>query len=160
MSDGQVIVVLGAPNSDDGVLSEIARSRCDGAARLYHKRPSRRLVLTGGFGEHFNRTEHPHTTYLRAYLLDERAVPPDAILACVASANTLEDARGVRSVCAEGWARKLIVVTSDFHAERARLLFEREFGEAIEVRGVPTNLDAGELERLRRHERQAIERLG
>ena len=156
---GGVLVVLGSPNADDGSLSAIARSRCDRAAELWRERPSRRLILTGGFGEHFNRTDQPHTTYLRRYLVERRHVSEDAILDCVSRSNTAEDARLVRSVFPEARARELRVVTSDFHVERAKLLFEREFGVSIRVDGAPTPVDDQEREQLERHEREAIARL-
>ncbi len=50
-----LIVILGAPNGDDGQLSRMAQGRVVLGYQLYRERQAVgwRLLLTGGFGEHF-----------------------------------------------------------------------------------------------------------
>jgi len=64
----RVIVVLGSPNDDAGVLSRMARERLEAARREFVADASSLIVLTGGFGAHFNRTSVPHAKYARRHL--------------------------------------------------------------------------------------------
>lgn len=159
--DVPIIVVLGAPNDDRGNLLPVAAGRAQAALLQYRQEPTARLVLTGGFGAHFNNTARPHFEYVEDYL-QSRGVPESAILGRLPTANTIEDAEA----CAEllrRYARplQLRVVTSDFHLARARLLFQRAFGEhaALEMIPAPSGLPPDELAQALRHESEAIARL-
>ena len=63
-----VIIVLGAPNDSEGNLSAIAIERCQQALIEYAQNPGAKILPTGGWGEHFNTTDKPHSHYLRQYL--------------------------------------------------------------------------------------------
>lgn len=75
----KLIVVLGSPNTDDGRLFGVAKERCARAAVLWQEEPECGLLLTGGFGDHFNRTDVPHAEYLRRHLV-ELGVPKGRFL--------------------------------------------------------------------------------
>jgi uncharacterized SAM-binding protein YcdF (DUF218 family) len=153
------IVVLGAQNDDQGGLSSIAKERCHQALAEYRKHAGARLVLTGGWGRHFNTTARPHVHYVREYL-EAHGIPAEAIAACIESSSTVEDARLCRPVVQRDGLRKLIVVTSDFHVARAELVFRREFPDlAIELSASRTHLPEEELRHRITHERHAIARL-
>ncbi|MEZ4706532.1 MAG: YdcF family protein [Caldilineaceae bacterium] len=124
-ADDGLIVILGAPNDDAGQLSQMALGR---VALGYAQHQARQwpLLLTGGFGDHFNRTALPHAHYLQQWLL-AHGVPTDAILPFVLSRHTGEDARLARPVVEAYGARRLLVVTSDFHVERAAWHFRAVF---------------------------------
>ena len=62
------IIVLGAPNDEEGNLLHIAKSRCDQAYYEFQKRSKHMVLCTGGFGEHFNKTIHPHAKFAQEYL--------------------------------------------------------------------------------------------
>ena len=124
-----VIILLGAPNDDTGKLSSLATERCEQALLEYRAVctvPGHAILPTGGFGEHFNRTDQPHAFYTRRYLLGRGVLEGD-ILAPVLSTNTQEDARLSKPVIVSCGVRNVVVVTSDFHLARAELIFGREF---------------------------------
>jgi uncharacterized SAM-binding protein YcdF (DUF218 family) len=153
------IVVLGAQNDPEGRLSATARERCERALREYREHPGALVVPTGGWGQHFNMTARPHGDYVRDYLI-ARGVPEDALLACVESASTIEDAGLCRPVVERLGLRRLVVVTSDYHVARAALLFTRAFPDvALEFAASATQLPEQELRRRVDHERNAIARL-
>ncbi len=160
-NESSIVVVLGAPNDPAGRLLPAAEGRALAALAEYRKDPSSRLLLTGGFGPHFNTAPWPHFEYVAAFLTG-RGLPASAILGRVASTSTLTDAEK----CAELLRERpgplhLKVVTSDFHAARARLIFERAFPHAasLEVVAAPSGLPAEELDRARQHEAEAIRKL-
>lgn len=156
---GTAIVILGAPNDERGVLSSIAVERCEQALVEFHQNPAARIIPTGGWGEHFNTTAKPHGQYLREYLL-AKGVAENAIVECVESTNTIEDAKLCRPVVVRHGFRKLIVVTSAFHLERAKFLFQREFPEVdLVFRASQTKIPEEELAQRIAHERRALARL-
>jgi uncharacterized SAM-binding protein YcdF (DUF218 family) len=159
--ESPVIIVLGAPNDDQGRLLAAAVGRAEAAAREYRRDPGSRLLLTGGIGPHFNRTSRPHHEYVAAFL-EGAGVPRGVILGGVGSRSTVEDAGMAAELLAgHGPDLYLRVVTSDYHLARARLLFERAFAghAAIEMVPAAARISAADLAQALRHEAEAIERL-
>lgn len=158
-----VILVLGSPNDAHGNLHSVGVERCRRALRLHRDNPAWPLLLTGGFGEHFNTTVQPHAAYLRRWL-EAHGVPPAVFLPFAESRNTLEDASLAKPLALATGARLAVVVTSDYHADRARFVFEREFaGTGVALFFVTTETDEAacqlDLPALKRHEVAALARL-
>jgi uncharacterized SAM-binding protein YcdF (DUF218 family) len=152
--------VLGSPNDEHGNLHSIAIERCECALRLHRDNPGWRLLLTGGFGAHFNTTGRPHAEYLRDYL-GQRGVPTDSFLPTAPSQNTVEDASLSKPIAVAAGTRVVAVVTSDYHVARARWVFRREFADTdITLLFVATETNEGrcrlDLAALRAHEREAL----
>lgn len=118
----KIILVLGSPNSDDGALSKMAQSRLEVCLRLYLG-SNLKIVLTGGFGGHFNVTDKAHAMYLKKYLI-EKGVEDQHILGIVESANSVEDATLSKWILDKFQPEQVLIVTSDYHYLRARLIFE------------------------------------
>ena len=158
-----LIVVLGSPNSADGELYSVGKERCEQALVEYARRPDWKLLLTGGYGEHFNTTDKPHAAYAKAYLV-KRGVPSQAIVEFAASSNTLQDASLSKPIVLKYGVPQIVVVTSDYHFDRARTIFEREFAATevrIEFSVSQTDEEACEfdLEAQKRHEQEAVAKL-
>lgn len=163
ISGAGLIVVLGSPNGDDGSLPAMARGRLDLGLRLYRERAAFgwRLLPTGGFGEHFNRADEPHAAYAARYLEAEGA-GPGAIAGLALSSFTLDDALKARPFAEALGVRRLAVVTSDFHLDRAAFAFRRVFPDfLLEFFGAPylDSCPAEEAARLAAHERGALARM-
>src|ERR1035437_756397 len=153
------IIVLGAPNDENGILSSIAKERCQQALQEYQKHPESKSIPTGGWGKHFNTTSQPHGHYLAEYLKTHR-IPAGAFVECAESSNTIEDAKLCRPIVERHGFRKLIVVTSDFHMARAQFLFSREFPDIlIEFSVSKTSLREIELQKRILHEQAALANL-
>jgi uncharacterized SAM-binding protein YcdF (DUF218 family) len=158
-----LIVVLGSPNTDQGELYSIAIERCDTALSEYARHPDYKLLLTGGYGAHFNTTHQPHAAYLKRYLM-AHGIREDRFIEYAESSNTLEDASLSKPIALKYGARRLVVVTSDYHLDRARYIFEREFADteinflfsACRTDEAACQLDLGAL---KKHEREALARL-
>lgn len=150
----KVIVVLGSPNSPDGMLSVIAKSRLDHCAAIYAEGTS--VLCTGGWGDHFNTATEAHAVYAKRYLM-ERGVAESAFLDFALSSNSIDDAVKVKAVISEMESVKLIVITSDFHLERIRLVFQKILSEAdLSFAGVTCEIERETLAGLIQHEKNAI----
>ena len=51
-----IIILLGSPNDEEGQLSSIGIERANCSIEEYRKHPDYKILPTGGFGEHFNKT--------------------------------------------------------------------------------------------------------
>jgi uncharacterized SAM-binding protein YcdF (DUF218 family) len=133
------VVILGSPNDEHGNLSEMGRGRVALGREAYQQLSSKgyRILLTGGFGEHFNLTDKPNAFYARELLLRD-GVPADHIVEFAESRNTVDDALKARPVVEKYGAKNLIIVSSDFHIERVSFIFSRVFPDRnLEYRGAP-----------------------
>jgi len=158
-----MIVVLGSPNSEEGELYSVAKERCELALEEYARRPQWRLLLTGGYGAHFNTTDRPHAAYVKEYLV-KRGVPGQAIVEFAESSNTLQDASLAKPIVLKYGAPEIVVVTSDYHLDRARFVFEREFaGTEVRIQFSASQTDeeacAFDLASQKKHEQEALARL-
>lgn len=154
-----ILIVLGAPNDENGELSAIAKARCEQAIKEYRCHSGYKILLTGGYGDHFNTTENPHAFYTKGYLL-ARQIPEQDILEFVESSNTLEDARLSYPIVKRYGVKHVIVVTSDFHLDRAKYIFQQTFKDVqLFFSGSHTDLPQQELEALRLHEQRALRKL-
>ncbi|MEC4725691.1 YdcF family protein [Shewanella sp. D64] len=116
------MVILGAPNDSEGNLSVIALSRCEAALTEFIKRPTLKVICTGGVGAHFNTTSIAHGQYLKRYLLS-RGIPEVNFCPIVESRFTFEDATLSQNIIEAHGITSVVLVTSDFHLSRAKLVF-------------------------------------
>lgn len=151
-----ILLSLGAPNDAAGKLSTIAMDRLRCVLQLHLFNPDFRILCTGGFGEHFNTAPRPHAFYSQQYLL-QQGVPAACLLEGVPSTNTMEDFKLSAPVIEHYHPELLLVVTSDFHMKRARLLCNN-YITGIPVVFVPalSTLPADELAKLQAHEEKAL----
>jgi len=150
------VVILGSPNDLAGNLSEMGQGRVSLGFETYHKLVAQgyRLLLTGGYGEHFNTTQQPNASYAQKLLLD-RGVPAEHIVEFAESRNTVDDALKSRPIVDKYGAERLVVVSSDFHLGRVQFVFEQVFPDKqVEFLGAPylESRTPEERERLLAHE--------
>lgn len=149
----EIVIVLGAPNSTTGELSSIAQSRLNHCVSIY--KTGMRVLCTGGWGEQFNTTPTAHAEYAKNYLI-KKGIPVGSFLDSVYSANSVEDAVKTKQVI-NGIDAKLMIITSDYHLERIKLIFNKVLSTyECSYIGVKTGLPDGELDKLIAHEKQAV----
>ena len=134
-----IIIILGHANSKKGQLSDIYKSRLEKGYREFIKKKNHKkdfkILCTGGFGWHFNKTKKPHGRYGEEYLLS-RGVPEKCFLPVAMSKNTIQDALLSKKII-DGLKDNrllrnkisLIIVSSDFHMPRVKYIFARVFDE-------------------------------
>lgn len=158
-----LIVILGAPNDEAGNLSAIAQGRAErGYAEYVRLRTAGwKLLLTGGFGAHFNTTDKPHAYYIRQNLL-QRGVPATDIVGWAESRNTIEDGFFSRPLVERYGVTNLLIVTSDFHLGRANYVFAHVFPTVALTFALVDYLAQCPIEEQRRiveHETRGLQRL-
>ena len=151
----EVLVVLGASNSPAGELCEVSKSRLDFCFDNY--KTGKLVLCTGGWGAHFNTSKEAHAVYAKKYLL-EKGIEGQDFLELALSKNTVDDAVQIKSIVSTSDAQKLIIITSDYHLERVKLIFSKILNEYnMEFKGAASSLEKKDAERLISHEQNAIE---
>jgi uncharacterized SAM-binding protein YcdF (DUF218 family) len=143
-----LVMVLGSTIENNGALSSIAIERLNAATALITKLESPKIILTGGFGDHFNRTSRAYSLYAQDYLIGN-GVPVESIAALVPSLDTVEDATLSVGIVAHLKPERIFIVTSDFHLKRVKYIFEHVFpSEAITFIAAPHTADVDSLNAL------------
>ncbi len=151
----EILIILGSPNSPEGILSNISKSRLDYCLENYID--GKQILCTGGWGDHFNTSDKPHAEYSKAYLI-KNGVLENAFLDFALSSNTVDDAVKIKPIIQNIKNSSLTIITSDYHVDRVRLIFEEILnGYEMSFIGAKSNLDKEALTLLENHEKKAIQ---
>lgn len=156
------IMILGAPNDNQGNLSLLAKTRLKQGKKELFLNPGFKILLTGGFGQHFNETNNPHWKYAKWFLINKLSVSPDSFLPeAIESSNTVEDIEKAKSLFQKYKFSKIIIVTSEFHLKRVQYIAEKALEtnkEELFYSCVPDKeLDENVLVKLYEHENKALD---
>ncbi|WP_117880706.1 YdcF family protein [Aureibaculum luteum] len=150
----EILIILGSPNSPNGDLGTISISRLNGC--LNHYKKNTLILCTGGWGPHFNTSAQSHASIAKNYLINE-GIPENAFLECALSSNTVDDAVKIRPIIKNLNHIKLTVITSDYHLERVKLIFNEILkGFTITYLSVESNLPKDSFDAIIEHEKKAI----
>jgi uncharacterized SAM-binding protein YcdF (DUF218 family) len=166
------IVVPGGGLARDGRVPEWTAARLDLALSLRGAAATPLLVLSAGTAHKpaaLDRQGHPITEARAAAAhLAGRGVPSECVFTENCSYDTIGNAYFARTIhtAVRGW-RRLLVVTSAFHLERTRMVFEWVFGAAGAdgpyeldfAAAADVGLSAAALAARRAKERAAVEAL-
>lgn len=149
-----VLIVLGSPNSPSGELSAISINRLNYCANMYQ--PETLVLCTGGWGDHFNTSANSHASYAKKYLIEKSVLESD-FLDFALSEHTVDDAVKVKPILSKLETRKLTIITSDYHLNRVKLIFN-EILEGFDMGfiGVKSSMPQDEFEAAVKHENKAI----
>jgi uncharacterized SAM-binding protein YcdF (DUF218 family) len=158
-----LIVVLGSPNDDQGNLSEMGLGRIELASQKYRELGPLgwKILLTGGFGEHFNRSSSPHAHFGKQFLLT-KGVPATDCVEFALSRNTVDDALQSRPIVERYDCPALLIVSSDFHIPRVEFVFRSVFADRSLTFAAAPYIDSRppeERERLSAHEQRELANL-
>ncbi len=156
-----LIIVLGSPNDDQGNLSRMALARAKAALSSFKKHPSYKFLLTGGYGKGFNKTNKPHAFYLKKYL-QSQGISEASFVEFAESSYTADDAFKALPIVKKYQPKELLIISSDFHMERVKYIFDKVFfGYSLSYLAAAylDNSSASEVKRLIEHEKKTLEDL-
>ena len=124
----EIIMVLGSTINSEGILSEIAISRLEKCIEVVKNKDDYLIILTGGFGGHFNTTNRMYSLYAYEYLINN-GIDTGSISALIPSIDTVEDATLSYRVIKHLNPLKIVIITSEFHQERVKYIFGKVYKE-------------------------------
>lgn len=117
------LIVLGARVKPNGILSDSLRYRCEAALQAYEDGLASNIIVSGAQG-----SDEPVAEATAMYdWLVSQGVPKERIFLESASYDTWENLQNSREIMLENGWQTAIVVTSDYHLERA-LWVARDLG--------------------------------
>lgn len=154
-----ILIICAASNTPDGELSHQALDRLLAACQFLKNNPSFQILCSGGFGEHFNRSDYPHAQLMQNFLL-EQGVSYESFIEFVQGESLLEDIQLTKRLLSKYLPDVVVVISSDYQIERVRLSFELycQYPGIIFIEA-KSSIFEEELERLKRQEAQGINRL-
>jgi len=127
------MVVLTAYVAPDGTLNESAMRRVHAAARLYHRKLSPLVIITGGDSD---TPEARQLADFMAGFAGELGIPPTAIIVEKESENTHFSAVNVAALCRQRNIQHVLLVTDAVHMRRAAAAFR---AQGLSVSPVPAD---------------------
>ena len=136
------IIVLGKEISVEGELPEIARQHVRMGASLYSATPAP-LIMSGAYGLFEQPPSRTEAMAMREYAI-EIGIPGDQIIVEEESRDTIGNAwfTKVRFV-APRKLRSLMLVTADYHMDRALWIFKKIYGPMYNVRAAAVATNEG-----------------
>ncbi len=113
-----VIIVLGAAEWN-GRPSPALRDRLDHAAELHAEGVAARIITTGGVGP---RSRNSEGGVGRDYLVRQKGIPADLILAEETSTSTVENLRNAHALMQAAGLRSAVIVSEPYHLQRAQAI--------------------------------------
>lgn len=115
------LIILGNPAKDDGTPSAILKTRLDKGLEVYKTGKAKYIITTGGAAHNF----YVEAEIMQNYLVD-KGVPAESIIQDQVSLNTIDNAENCAKLMKIYGLETALIITSSFHAKRAKLLFEKQ----------------------------------
>ena len=109
------IIVLGARVWKDGKPSDALTYRLDSAIEAYEKGLANHIIVCGAQGSNEPATE---ASVMKKVLLDA-GIPEEAVFTEENSFNTEQNLENAKGIMDENGFKSAIIITSDYHVERA-----------------------------------------
>lgn len=154
------IIVLGDMLKPDGSISDNLRMRLDKGIELFRKNVAPRIIASGYYG--FMASYKPPITEasaMKEYML-KNGISDNDILLEEKSKDTIGNAYFTKiQYLKPNWWKNIVVVTSDFHLQRAKYVFEKVLGEDYHIHfiGTKNTLSAKDLELMILREKKVTE---
>ncbi|MEK7540283.1 MAG: YdcF family protein [Patescibacteria group bacterium] len=152
------IVLLGGGITPDGQLPDkkfIQERLCK--VQELHAQLRAPIIISGGYS--YLLEEAPPRTEAAAMreALVAMGVPEKAITLEEQSKDTVSNAYFVKKILGQS-EDALVIVTSDFHAERAEYIFKQVFGDNCDIRveAAPSFLPSEQFEKITAHQKELI----
>ncbi len=129
-SDGIVVLSGGGvrlPSSNTKIIEWDDPDRFLAGIDLYKANKSDRLIFTGGINPLASGLPPEGDIYIKESIL--RGIPKEDLLTTYPVSNTLQEAKAIKKLLNDevtSSQKKIILVTSAFHMNRAKKVFERE----------------------------------
>lgn len=150
-----LLVVLSHLMSKNCVLGEESAARADMAIELFSSNEFDKLVTLGW--DYRGDCATPIAEVVSDYIVHHSDIPKASIIVIRESRDTVGDALFCFDYLHKEKLKKVTVITSDYHVERASTIFTHVFSKAVSIKvyGVPTkaNFDSEILF----HEQQSLE---
>ncbi len=151
----EVVVVLSHLMSKEGHLGDETVSRVETAVELCNRRNCR-LLITSGWA-YRDDSSLAMGDVVAAYIKRNFELTNCTVLSDTNSRDTVGDAFFLRRKLINVNYSKLAVVTSDYHLNRTKIIFEAFFGSSVPIEVIGTSTNVCKDSDILKHEYDSIE---
>lgn len=132
-----VIIILGGGINRDGSLPDLPKKRVEAGIELFKERHAQRIIMSGKYGFWLDESgvipSRSEAEAMKEYAV-ALGIPADSILLEEESKDTLGNAyfTKVNFLEKNNW-KKVVIVTSDFHFERTKYIFNLVLGHDYSI---------------------------
>jgi uncharacterized SAM-binding protein YcdF (DUF218 family) len=127
------VIILGFDVRPDGTLPEEGASRVRTGIQLYKEVGAKQLVMSGNVAHIHSYTPLKSEAQAMADYAVLQGFPPAKILIENKSKSTYENAIYTKKIVEANCWESIVVVTSQFHAQRAEYLFRKVYGDNYRI---------------------------
>jgi len=157
------IVVLGGGISQNCLIPPRVKKRLKIAANLLRKKKGDKILVCGKYSFLYPKEKLPKTTEaeaMRDYLI-ELGVPKERIFLEKKSKDTIGNAYYAKILYfLPKKEKKAIIITSEFHLERVKFIFQRIFGKNYQLKfiGAPSSLPKSQRKKVKERQKILLEK--
>ena len=115
------ILVFGHLVKKDDSLSEEQILRLDAGIDLLNKKKAKNIIMSGGFGDHFNKTKKSLAYHMKEYAL-KKGVPNKSIVLEEKSYDTVDNIIFSKILLKRHDWKSLFLVSSKYHMPRIKMI--------------------------------------
>lgn len=153
-----IVVVLAFGVNRDGTLPEEAKLRVAKGVEVFNRDGCKAMLMTARYPARCTYIpEKTESQAMKDYAV-ELGVPARKIIRETRSRDTVGNAYFSKLILKRTKYRSMVVVTSDYHVNRARFIFKKIYGGAYKLRfaGVKTGYPAEKKDKVRKGEEYAL----
>jgi uncharacterized SAM-binding protein YcdF (DUF218 family) len=150
-----IIIIIGGGINKDGGLPPETSLRVKEGVKKYKKGLAPKILMSGRWGDDIDYTPKKKEAIAMKELAIDIGVPSKDILTETKAVDTITNAKESKEVIDNNDWKDILVVTLDFHKNRAERIFKDIFGDSynIDVYGGKSNLEKSLYERYLKMEK-------
>ena len=150
------VIVLSQKTNRNGILADRTRERTEKDIEIFKDGIVKSITLSGGYERLVDLEIPTHAEAMKKFAI-EKGVPESKIIIEEKSLDTVGQAIFTKRYLAipQKW-KKIIVISSDYHIERVRAIFEFVYGKNFKISFVTTPTE-GDGTKIRAKEKESLQ---
>ena len=150
------VIVLSQKTNRNGILADRTRERTEKGIEIFKDGIVKTITLSGGYERLVDLEIPTHAEAMKKFAI-EKGVPESKIIIEEKSLDTVGQAIFTKRYLAipQKW-KKIIVISSDYHIERVRAIFEFVYGKNFKISFVTTPTE-GDRTKIRAKEKESLQ---
>ncbi|WP_341363564.1 YdcF family protein [Thalassospira sp. SN3W] len=151
----KAVAILSHVMSQEGILGEETVSRVDKSLEVFYEFKCNFLITSGW--DYRNDTDLKIGSVVREYIVNKININPSCVLEDTSSRDTVGDAFFIRKKIRDLSVKRLFVITSDYHVDRARLIFESFFDAIADIKVLGVETRVSNTAAVKNHEECSVQ---
>ena len=150
-----VILIFGHLVDKNGNLSKEQILRIKKGTELFKKKEAKYLMVSGGFGKHFNQTNKSLGWYMKKFSI-KQGINPKKIFIESKSFETIDNIIFSKRIIDRKKWKSIILVSSRYHIPRIKMICKYVFHKGYKLKFISTNTPNFKKKEILKNEKKYI----